>query len=352
MEENKSLVKTGKEIRKKLVDVSFSVCVTEYKADVYLDLESGKETHAPFPKGVKDEVNYGPAIKTLTLWLSDYCNVSINKIRDLIGELTDGRVVPSTGFINRLQTGFADESRDAIASLENGLITSDFLHVDLTAGNLNGKQVNVFNFTNKSEVLYTYSESKSKEAMRETILGKFANALIHDHDTTFYSFGDREKHQECLSHLLRYLEAAKDESPGLTWHREMGGLFREMIRKRKAGEPVDYDRTMARYSAIIDIGLEEYGNNPPSKYEREGLELLKRLSKYSKENFLFLRNELVDCTNNVCERNLRKYKRKQKRAIVFRSPSSIESICAFLSIVETAKLNNRSGFKAIQSILG
>ena len=351
MKNNSNLIKTGKTISKKLVDVEFCFKVTEYIADIYLDTITNKEVHAPFPSGVKDEINYGTTIKTFIIWLSNYCNVSINKIQDLISELSGGQVVPSTGYINKLQTSFVKKASNDIVSIENSLILSNFLHVDLTAGNLNGKQVNVFNFTNKEKVLYTYSESKNKEAMKETILGKFVNALIHDHDTTFYSFGDREQHQECLSHILRYLTAAIEESPDLTWHKEMKNLFQEVIHKKKNNEFISYDETISRFLSIIDNGLEEYKKYPPNKYETDGPKLLRRLAKYSKENFLFLKNDLIDYTNNCSERNLRKYKRKQKQAIVFRSSSSIESICAFLSIVETAKINGQSGFKAIQSIV-
>lgn len=351
MKNNPNLIKTGKTISKKLIDMEFSFKVTEYIADIYFDTIANKEVHAPFPNGVKDEINYGTTIKTFILWLSNYCNVSINKIQDLIIELSDGQVVPSTGYINKLQTSFAKKASNNIVSIENSLILSNFLHVDLTAGNLNGKQVNVFNFTNKEKVLYTYSDSKNKEAMKETILGKFVNALIHDHDTTFYSFGDREQHQECLSHILRYLTAVIEESPNITWHKSMKNLFQEVIHKKKNNETVSYDETINRFLSIIDNGLEDYKNFPPNKYEMEGPKLLRRLAKYSKENFLFLKNDLIDYTNNCSERNLRKYKRKQKQAIVFRSSSSIESICAFLSIVETAKINGQSGFKAINSVV-
>lgn len=351
MKSNPNLVKTGDVVSKKLVDIAFSYEVIEYLAEIYIDKTTNKRVHAPFPEGIKDEINYGPVIKSFVLWMSNYCNVSINKIQDLLNELTNGEISPSIGYISELQTNFVDKCKSEITSIENSLILSDFLHTDLTYGNLNGKQINIFNFTNKSEVLYTYSEYKNKEAMRETILGKFTNALIHDHDTTFYSFGDRNNHQECLAHLLRYLKAAEEESPNLTWHKNIRELLQDVIHKKKENKDVSYEETVQRYLAHIQIGLDEYKSIPINKYETVGRTLLRRLNKYSKENFLFLKNDLIDYTNNICERNLRKYKRKQKQAIAFRSPSSIESICAFLSIVETAKLNNKSGFQAIQAVM-
>ncbi len=351
MKNNPNLVKTDEVVSKKLVDIIITYEVIEYFAEVYIDITTNKRVHAPFPKGVKDEINYGPAIQSFILWLSNYCNVSINKIQNLISELTDEEINPSTGYISKLQTNFVNKCKSDITLIENKLILSDFLHTDLTNGNLNGKQINVFNFTNKKEVLYTYSEYKNKDAMSETVLGKFNRALIHDHDTTFYSFGNKDSHQECIAHLLRYLQAAEEEYPNLTWHKNIRELFIDAIHKKKTNQEIGYQETYDKYLSYIQLGYKEYEQIPKNKYETVGRALLKRLDKYSNENFLFLKNDLIDYTNNICERNLRKYKRKQKQAIVFRTSSSIESICAFLSIVETAKLNNKSGYRAIQAIM-
>ena len=71
------------------------------------------------------------------------------------------------------------------------------------------------------------------------------------------------------------------------------------------------------------------------------------------DNILFLTDresdEEIDYTNNISERQLRKFKRKQKQAVVLRSDTGGQHICDALTIIETAKMQKRNVYDAVES---
>ncbi|MBQ3797207.1 MAG: hypothetical protein II842_13225 [Butyrivibrio sp.] len=57
----------------------------------------------------------------------------------------------------------------------------------------------------------------------------------------------------------------------------------------------------------------------------------------------------MDYTNNISERELRKFKRKQKQAVVLRSHSGAQYICDALTIIETARMQNKNVYDIVAS---
>ena len=78
-----------------------------------------------------------------------------------------------------------------------------------------------------------------------------------------------------------------------------------------------------RYDSILKLADDEYCKYPPSELYPDGFNLFKRLRKYKHNHLLFLHHPEVDYTNNLSERCLRKFKRKQKQAVTFRSMQAL-----------------------------
>ena len=74
----------------------------------------------------------------------------------------------------------------------------------------------------------------------------------------------------------------------------------------------------------------------------DGYNLFKRLRDYKQDHLFFLSHPEIDCTNNISERQLRKFKRKQKQAVVLRSDLGGQHICDALTIIETAKMQHQN----------
>jgi hypothetical protein len=62
--------------------------------------------------------------------------------------------------------------------------------------------------------MYFARAHKGHEGVKGTPVKDYQHTLVHDHDTTYYSYGAH--HQECLAHVLRYLKDSMDNEPGLT----------------------------------------------------------------------------------------------------------------------------------------
>ena len=185
--------------------------------------------------------------------------------------------------------------------------------------------------------LYIAREKKGHEGIKGTPLENYVGTVVHDHDVTFYNYGTG--YQECTQHDCRYLIGSMQNEPELVWNSRMHGLFREMLHYRNSlgdrdapdDEKVrDFEK---RYDEILDKAEEEYADNPPSDYYKEGYNLFLRLRKYKENELFFLHDKRVQANNSLCERLARVYKRKQKQAITLRSQNNLGYICDGLSIV-------------------
>ena len=187
--------------------------------------------------------------------------------------------------------------------------------------------------------------------MSHTPVKNFEGTVIHDHDKSYYSYGS--SHQECLAHVLRYLVGATESEPHLKWHKQMHKLLQKTIhtaKKNKSGVPKEKVKTLTdKYVSILDTASEEYEKHPPTKDYMDGYNLYKRLRDYQDNHLYFLSHPKIDYTNNISERQLRKFKRKQKQAVVLRSDTGGQHICDALTIIETAKMQNRNVYDTVEA---
>ena len=348
---NPDIYATGKQIKKQLIDICIVVNVQEFITDEYRNRVTGSRCHAPFPAGVVNKVNYGPNVKALAFLLNNYYNVSISKTKQCITDITKGVVNLSTGMINNLSADFSTATESDRAKIFSLLTHSKTLYSDATVSNVNGTRKAVILCTDKNQVLYQHLEHKGHEGLAQTPLKNFEGTVIHDHDTTYYSYGSN--HQECIAHILRYLVGAIENEPELKWHRQMHALLQKMIhtaKRNKAGIPPEKAKAYTqKYEAILELANEEYLLHPPSPDFRDGFNLQKRLRKYEVNHLYFLNHPEIDYTNNLSERELRKFKRKQKQAVVLRSDTGAQYICDALTIIETAKMQNKNIYDIVEA---
>ena len=342
---------TGKTISKQVIDISVTVNVRDYIADEYRNRITGTRLHAPFPTGIVNDVNYGASVKALAFLLNNYYNVSIAKTKQCISDITKGIVNLSTGTICNLCSEFSASTEAERARIFSRLVHSNVLYSDATVSNINGNRKTVILCTNKEQVLYQHVDHKGHDGLSQTPVKHFNGTIVHDHDRTYYSYGN--SHQECIAHVLRYLIAAMENEPSLTWHKQMHELLQKIIhvsKKSKNGLPPDKIKTFThKYESILEIALQEYTKYLPEKEYMDGYNLQKRLREYQADHLYFLSHPDVDYTNNISERGLRKFKRKQKQAVVLRSSSGGQHICDALTIIETARIQDKNVYDTIES---
>lgn len=347
---------TGKTIRKQRVVIELSVKVIEYITKEYRSRVSGARVHAPFPAGYTNEVNYDGTVKALAFLLSNECNVSHGKIRKLLRELTGGELEISDGMINSLCEEFSLKSKKEKEEIIKRLMSSPVMNADFTTANVNGKNAQVLVLASpvNGAALYIGREKKGHEGIKGTPLADYVGIVVHDHDKTFYKYGTG--HQECTQHDCRYLIGSRENEPELEWNHKMHALFQEMLHycnglgEDEEAEAAIVEAFERRYDEILDKAAEEYADNPPSDYYREGYNLSVRLREYKESELRFLHDKRVPANNSLCERLARVYKRKQKQAMVLRSQKNLEYICDGLSTVHLLRTDEKNVYQEVASI--
>lgn len=333
---------TGRTIRRQRVGVRVLPYTEEYVAVEFKNKKTGKLVYADFPVGVENDVNYDGSVKAFAFLLNNYCNVSMDKTREFLSDLTGGALQISKGMICGLGKEFSEKSKAEQSEAFLKLVAAPVLHVDFTSAKVNGKNVNVAICATPQEAAYFAREHKGHKGIKGTPAELNPNTLVHDHDKTFYSYG--RLHQECLIHILRYLLDSIQNEKGLTWSTQMRELLREMIHYRNSLEPdKDLDSVKVgafeeRFGQILDIADQEYEYEPPSKYYMDGFNLKERLREFREAHLLFLHDKNVPANNNLSERLLRIFKRKQRQVMSFRSFKSLEYLCQSLTML--AQLSN------------
>ena len=350
--------KTSKTIRKQIVSIRLVLDVTEYHADVYYNSKTGERIHAPFPPGVVNDVNYAGDIKAFLFLFNNDCCTSIDKCRRFLYGLTEGKLNISKGMISRLSREFAEKSEKEIKRSYADMLKAPVMHTDCTNARVNGKNAYVLICAAPNgDAIYFAREKKGHEGVKGTVAEDYQGILVHDHESTFYNYGSG--HQECLAHVLRYLKGSIENEPGREWNKKMRSLVQEMIHyknglsddeKPDADNVKEYER---RYREILEKAKEEYEYIPPDKYYRDGYNLYRRMEHYMSNHLLFLHDQRMPATNNLAERLLRVYKRKQAQAVSFRSFDSIEFLCQCMSMLFMMRKNEETNlFNRVSRIFG
>ena len=345
---------TGRTITKQVINLNISIIVDEYNTPEFRNVRTGQRVHADFPSGIINEVNYGGSVKAFAFLLNNRCCISIDKVREFIAELTEGELQISKGMINGLCKEFSKKTETEQKEAFSGLLLSPVLNTDFTNSRLNGKNVQVAVCATPDTTMYFAREQKGHKGVKGTPVEDYQGILVHDHDKTFYNYGS--EHQECLVHALRYLKDSMDNEPNLNWNKQMRELIQEMIHYRNnletdtAPDPDKVAEYETKYQDILEVAKEEYEYEPPSNYYKDGYNLYRRLHKYKESHLLFLHDMMVPTNNNLSERLLRVFKRKQKQVMTFRSFDSLHYLCTSMGMINLLCTQDKNLYTSIASI--
>lgn len=350
---NPDLKATEKYIEKYLVSCRLVVETTKFRTQIFRNRKNGSRVHAKFPENVKDDVNYDGTVKACAYLLKDKCNVSIGNVKDFLREISNGELDLSTGMISNLTKEFSsktDQERDEIFLK---LYSSPVLHADFTFGRVAGKQGTVLICADEDgTVLYQSKDKKGDEGVKGSPLEFYKGITVTDHEAALIKHG--EKHQECLSHISRYLVGSIENEKNLTWNKVMKEWISEALAYwnniKKVADQEDNQKDtnfLNRYDEMVELAKKEYDYEPPNDYYREGYNLYKRMYEDREDYVLFIKDKSVPPTNNIAERYARVYKRKNIQAMCFRSKNGVEYFCNGLSVIQTIKNRGENLFIAV-----
>ena len=344
---------TGRIIRKQLIKVCVNTEVIEYWTYEFRNRVTGQREHADFPPGYVDDVNYDGTVKAFAYLLNNDLYTSIDKTRVFLKDISKGKIDISTGFICNLSKQFSERTREERDQIFNELMTEEVLHSDFTFGRTGGKQSAVIiTTTGNGKVLYQGRVKKGDEGVKGSPVEHYSGTLVSDHEAALIKHGER--HQECLGHVKRYAKAEAENEPENTWGTKLDAWIKDSVgywNEVNSG-PREYDKAVAdkyieQFMDILQTAKEEYENDPPSKYYRDGYNTYKRMEEKPEDYVLFLRDPRVPPTNNVAERAARKYKRKAHQVMSFRSQEGSNRFCDGLTIIETIKAQEGNLFEGV-----
>ena len=352
--EDPDLYRTGAEVRKLVVSARVAVEVTEYVASVWRSRSTGGRRHAPFPDGVTDEVTYDGSCKALAFLLNNECCASLPKTSRFLSEASGGALDMSVGMVCGLAREFSEKSGPERRAALESLMSRPVMHADLACANVGGDMAQVLILANGGATAMYARERKGHDGVAGTPLADYVGCVSHDHDRTFYKYGTR--HQECMQCVVRYLVGSVQNEPHLTWNARMLGHVRAMLHWRKRlppdvePDPAEVAAMESRYDEILGLAEREYGENPPTKYYRDGYNLFVRMRDYREHHLLFLHDPQVEPDNSLCERKARVFKRRQHASMAFRSFENLFNVCDGIAAVDNMRTAGRDVFAESEAV--
>ena len=308
---------------------SFCLEVTEYLM-MRRVCGCGQATTADAPPEVRGgPACYGPAVAAAAAWLGSQDVIGIERAADMTAALLGAPV--STGFVSsclgRLDTaltgaGFEDELKAALR--EQDVLGTDETPAPLTATGAAAEKdedcsnPQVFTVRTMREytrgwagdpsrdpiddlagdlVWYGAAGTRTKKAITAfAILDSFAGVLVRDDFGGYLSYDKKLTGvQQCLSHLLRYLDDAYDIDPGTQmWAHQVADTLRKAIHAvntaRRNATALDLDVIAAArhdYDQGVAVGISINLSRPWHKGNHPGLILARRLKRKAEQVWLF-----------------------------------------------------------------
>ena len=351
----------------------------------------GQATTADAPSQVRGGPTcYGLQVAAATAWLASQDVIGIERAADMMAALLGAPV--STGYVSsclaRLDTalttaGFEQELKAALR--EQDVLGTDETPAPLTATGAAGEKnedcsnPQVFTVRTMRDytrgwagdqiddlagdlVWYGAAGTRTKKAITAfEILETFAGVLVRDDFGGYVSYDKQLAGvQQCLSHLLRYLDDAYDIDPGTQmWAHQVADALRGAIHAvntaRRNGTALDLDVIAAArrsYDKGVTVGISINLSRPWHKGNHPGLILAKRLQRKAKQVWLFTtRPHDVPPTNNGSEAAIRGFKLAEKVQGCWRSLTTLRRHCRIRSYIISARNHGRRPIDAIRDAL-
>jgi len=332
--------------------------VTEHMAETK-ECACGRLHTADFPHGVDAPVQYGPNIRSMLVYLSQYQLLPQKRITEAMADLFG--VAISEGTVNKTIQEAYGRLEATEKAIKDAIQGSAVVHGDETGIYIGGKRWWQHGF---GTALFTYffcHPKRGTQALRDDgVLERFIGRLMHDGWKSYFDFDCL--HGLCNAHHLRELvflsEECRQRWAG-TMIRHLCHIKKAVDRAKAAGReqlaPQTLIRNRKRYEAIVSCGnranpLQKERKVPGSRgriKQTPARNLLDRLGKHADETLAFMYDFKVPFDNNLSERDLRMSKVKQKVSGCFRSTFGAQAFCRIRGYISTVRKHGLNVFDQI-----
>ena len=313
-----------------------------------------------FPKDVRGYVQYGNSVTVLAALLSTYGAVAYNRIHVLLNGLFG--ISLSTGTINSMIKRCSDKISPIMEKIRELLKDSAVVNFDETGLRAIGKLLWAHNSSNDKYTYQSVNEKRGSIGMEDNgVLPDFTGIAVHDCWGSYQNF-EQIEHALCCAHLLRKLNAVKENEERHIWAERFQILLIKM--KTAKEKAVLLGQTFLR-KELLEAFSKEYDDImcyadiecPPPEVPKERKRgkikkgktraLIERLKKFKDDVCRFVHNFAVPFDNNQAERDVRNVKTKTKVSGCFRSIKGAQDYLKIMSFISTGNKHGINAFDAL-----
>lgn len=329
-------------IKKQIIELITKYETIEYQGKLGRCKKCGRIYTPNFPKGINNQVQYGDTVKGLSLILSEYGNVPVDKIQEIIGILTNTRG-PSSGSIMKWKKKSYKKMKPIREEIKEEMLKEPIINNDETPYKLNGRQKYAIGaFTEKLSAIEC-NGGREKEAFEKmNIYPRYAGTIMGDHYAVNESFQGEKAY--CNAHTIRTAKGVLDVRKTSTAKEYIECICKikkevEESPRKKLSEK-RYEEVEKEYRSVLEKWKEEFNEfmkGKTTKYYEDERKLINLLIEHVEGHLLFAKKEYVMFTNNRAENGLRPVKSKMKVIGGFREQTYSDGYCCALSIIQTAQ---------------
>jgi len=330
--------------KKQLAEIEIKTNILEYREFTGVCECCGRSVvnHSP----LHDRITYGNKLKSFMNMLSVEGNISINRLRQILSEISGGMLRLSEGTICKWNKDLSKLLVPSIQTIKEKLLISPVLHKDETGIWVDTKLNWLHVLSNDKYTLYYSEKRRGKDADTEAgVLPAYKGVLVHDNLKSLYHFTCT--HAECNVHILRYLKGIF-ESKERKWAKDMIDF---LLKAKMAAQtdllPDEIQQFHNLYDEILERGRLELLSEKKSDRYGDDVKLLHRLKEYKTQHLLFLSDRTVPFDNNQAERDLRMIKAKTKISGCFRSLDGDGIFAVIKSYTSSLRKNGLNIFDAL-----
>lgn len=350
------LIDTLETIDKDVFDYKLVISKKRVKFKVYKCPCCNKKVHSKIPNELKEDNQYGPNVKTLTLELLNEGVVSINRVRRIIKGFTNNEIDLSEGYIAKLQKISASKLKEFNNELKLRILKQKLVYWDDTVIFVNKKRSCLRFYGDEKIAYYTAHERKNKDGLDEdNILNSLDNQTIvmHDHNKVNYNKDYSFINIECIAHLQRDIQKVIDNLDR-NWAKELKNLISNsindrivLIKQKKKNDEKFSKEFFEKFTDIMLSAIKENGEAKDEYYRSEEKTLILRILDYKENYFAWVNDFELPTTNNLSERALRGSKTKQKISGQFQNIERANDYALIKSYIETSYRNGTNPYEAL-----
>lgn len=291
----------------------------------------GVVTKAPVPDAAHGSP-FGPGIVALVVYLKQYQMASYQRLQGLLRDVTGLHV--SQGAIMNMLDRAAQVFRPAHDEILARLRQAEAVASDETGMRIEGVTGQHWVFRSRDVVLHQPDFSRAAQVVKDVMDGHQPEFWLSDRYSAQQKHG--KKHQTCLAHLARDINRVLevgDEPIGLRLKTWITDVF-----VFASGILSDARSTIDRKRKALEDRIDDILNQVTSCEVTGGV--LRKIANARDQLLTFTeRPDLVDPTNNGCERNLRMAVITRKVTNGFRAMWAAQADATIRTVVDTHSLS-------------